>query len=47
MPVWTTKRTSLRSMPIPNATVATTTSTSSLEKASWLAWRSSADIPAW
>ena len=44
---WITKRTFDLSMPMPNAMVATTTSTSSRWNASWLRVRSSSSRPAW
>ena len=47
IPEWITNRTSGLSIPMPKATVATTTSASSARNRSWLAARSSLVIPAW
>ena len=47
MAAWMMHRTSLRSMPMPNATVATTMSSCSVEKASCVRWRSPDSSPAW
>ncbi len=44
---WMTKRTFERSMPIPNATVATTMSISSAANASCVALRAAFSMPAW
>ena len=47
MSAWKTKRTFGLSMPMPNAVVATTTSTSSSANPVYTCSRSDAGLPAW